>query len=176
MRHPGARSDFVRGVAARLRRTAGGDLAVTYVLKAELQRLRIPAPTRSRIGDRLWQHTCFELFIARLMPAYHEFNFSPSGAWAAYAFERYRQGRSLTEDALRPSITLRSTWTKLELDAVISLDRLFPGSSGKMKLGLSAVIEGADGGLSYWALRHPPGKPDFHHPEGFALELDEVRN
>jgi hypothetical protein len=28
------------------------------------------------------------------------------------------------------------------------------------------------GALSYWALRHPPGKPDFHHPAGFALELD----
>ena len=48
--------------------------------------------------------------------------------------------------------------------------------SGKLKLGLSAVIEGADGGLSYWALRHPPGKPDFHHPEAFVLELDEIRH
>ena len=34
-----------------------------------------------------------------------------------------------------------------------------------------AVIEENDGRLSYWALRHAPGKPDFHHPEAFALEL-----
>ncbi len=166
----------MRGVTARLKRTAGGGLEIAYVLEAELRRLRIPAPTHSRIGERLWQHTCFELFIGGQTPAYHEFNFSPSGAWAAYAFERYREGKSLADDALRPSITLRSTAMKLELDAVVSMDRLFPGISGKMKLGLSAVIEGADGGLSYWALRHPPGKPDFHHPDAFALELDEVRN
>ena len=38
-------------------------------------------------------------------------------------------------------------------------------------LGLSAVIEGADGSLSYWALVHPPGKPDFHNADCFALEL-----
>src|SRR5574337_1296761 len=28
-----------------------------------------------------------------------------------------------------------------------------------------------DGGLGYWALRHPPGKPDFHHRDGLALTL-----
>jgi hypothetical protein len=36
------------------------------------------------------------------------------------------------------------------------------------------VIETLDGSLSYWALRHPPGKPDFHHSESFALELEPV--
>jgi hypothetical protein len=38
------------------------------------------------------------------------------------------------------------------------------------------VIEEIDGALSYWALRHAPGKPDFHHRDAFALELDEVRH
>jgi hypothetical protein len=38
-------------------------------------------------------------------------------------------------------------------------------------MGLSAVIEERDGMLSYWALRHAPGKPDFHRRDGFALEL-----
>jgi hypothetical protein len=38
-------------------------------------------------------------------------------------------------------------------------------------LGLSAVIEEMNGRLSYWALAHPPGKPDFHHADCFALEL-----
>jgi len=36
---------------------------------------------------------------------------------------------------------------------------------------LSAVIEATDGSLSYWALEHPADKPDFHHPDSFALEL-----
>ena len=39
-------------------------------------------------------------------------------------------------------------------------------------LGPGFRIEDEAGALSYWALRHPPGKPDFHHPAGFALELD----
>jgi hypothetical protein len=39
-------------------------------------------------------------------------------------------------------------------------------------LGLSAVIEETSGAKSYWALAHPPGRPDFHHADGFALMLD----
>ena len=58
---------------------------------------------------------------------------------------------------------------RLGLEAEISRDFLPPGNS--LRLGLSAVVEDADGGLSYWALRHPPGKPDFHHTDAFALQL-----
>ena len=39
------------------------------------------------------------------------------------------------------------------------------------RLGLSAVIEDTNGHKSYWALAHPPGKPDFHHADCFAYEL-----
>ncbi len=40
-----------------------------------------------------------------------------------------------------------------------------------LKLALSAVVEDDSGTLSYWALKHAPGKPDFHHSDGFVLEL-----
>jgi hypothetical protein len=40
-----------------------------------------------------------------------------------------------------------------------------------LALALSAVVEDEHGGLSYWALKHPPGKPDFHHPDLFVLHL-----
>ena len=43
-----------------------------------------------------------------------------------------------------------------------------------LRLGLSAVVEDVDGILSYWALRHPSGKPDFHHTDAFALQLDKL--
>jgi hypothetical protein len=33
------------------------------------------------------------------------------------------------------------------------------------------VIEETNGRKSYWALAHPPGKPDFHHSDCFALGL-----
>ena len=43
-----------------------------------------------------------------------------------------------------------------------------PGSA----LALAAVIEDEAGALSYWALRHAAGVPDFHHPDAYALELE----
>ena len=39
------------------------------------------------------------------------------------------------------------------------------------RIGLAAVIEETSGRKSYWALAHPPGRPDFHHAHGFAYEL-----
>jgi hypothetical protein len=59
------------------------------------------------------------------------------------------------------------------LNAVIPLNRLLPVESrAKLRLGLSAVIEESNGVLSYWALKHPPGNPDFHHPDAFVLEVN----
>jgi hypothetical protein len=34
-----------------------------------------------------------------------------------------------------------------------------------------AVIEEVNGYQCYWALAHPPGKADFHHPDCFVLEV-----
>ena len=54
------------------------------------------------------------------------------------------------------------------LAATIDLSGL---PKGVWRVGFSAVIEERDGTMSYWALAHPPGKPDFHHRDCFALEL-----
>lgn len=173
--HPETPTDAVRGISAHVRREPGGKLAVTYVLEGDLDRLRVPAPRAPRVASGLWQHTCYEIFIAcKGSPAYYEFNLSPSGEWAAYAFDGYRRpraGESITSD-LAPQVAVRRVAGRLELDAVIRLDRLpalHPGA--RLSLALSAVVEDNDGVLSYWALSHPPGKPDFHHPEAFALDL-----
>jgi hypothetical protein len=104
--------------------------------------------------------------------SYHEFNFAPSGEWAAYSFRRYRDGAPLAEDETAPSITVRSGGDSLDLDAIVRLDRLPKiQPHAALRLALSAVVEEERGILSYWALKHPPGKPDFHHPDAFALEL-----
>jgi len=155
-----------------------GMLAVGYVIEADVAHLRVPPARMPRIADRLWQHTCCEIFVARSgLPAYHEFNFAPSGEWAVYALKHYRAGAPLADESLDPAIAVRSAADKLELDAVIRLDRLSPRHAGaRLSVALSVVIEDTAGALSYWALRHPPGKPDFHHPDAFALELDEVRH
>ena len=59
--------------------------------------------------------------------AYHEFNFSPSGEWAAYAFTRYREGRTLTDEVLNPQIAVQSGVARLDLYALVDLARLSAG-------------------------------------------------
>ena len=148
-------------------------LKLRYVVTGDSSRLRIPEISLPRRTDGLWQHTCFEAFIrAGGDAAYYEFNFSPSGEWAAYWFRGYRDGRPIEDVGLSPEIVVRRQADKIELDAVVRLDRLSalrPGSL--LRIGLSAVIEDNDGKLSHWALKHPADKPDFHHSDSFALEF-----
>ena len=103
-------------------------------------------------------------------PEYREFNFSPSGEWAVYDFRAYRNGGVL-ENELAPGIVVQKTVDRLELGAEIGQD-LLPHDR-PLRLGLSAVVEDAAGKLSYWALRHPPGKPDFHHADAFTILLEK---
>ena len=166
-RHPDAACEALRGVAARVTRNAGGGLEVAFVLDGEIERLRIPAPRTARMAQELWRHTCCEIFIARRgAPAYREFNLSPSREWAAYEFTRYREGRLLRDEALAPGIVVRTAPGQLHLRACIPV-----ADAQELAIGLAAVVEEKNGALSYWALRHAPGKPDFHHPDAFALTL-----
>ena len=135
-----------------------------YRLDGAIGRLRIPAPAPRRRAERLWEHTCCELFFApKGAAAYREFNFSPSGEWAAYAFERYRVGGALP--AAGPDILVRHAPGRLQLEARVA------APAQRLCVGLCAVIEADDGTLSYWALRHPGEKPDFHRADAFVLEL-----
>ena len=171
--HPVTRAQSVRGIQVQVGWEQGGALALTFSLTGDVVRLRLPTPQPSRRADGLWQHTCFEVFIRHEgEPGYYEFNFAPSGAWAAYAFSRYRDGAPLAQ-AVDPRIAVRRTEQQLELDALIRLECLpLVPLCARLQLALSAVIEDEQGGLSYWALTHPPGKPDFHHPDAFVLELE----
>jgi len=124
--------------------------------------------------DRLWQHTCFEAFLAAPgQPAYCEFNFSPGGAWAAYRFADYRGDPMPLELAQPPRIRVERGAAVARLVASVAaavvLESL--GSPHELELGLSAVIESAEGARSYWALRHAPGPPDFHDRRAFTAAL-----
>jgi hypothetical protein len=171
--HPSTRPERVRAIQVVVRRSASAELEMIFRLDGDIPRIRIPSPGVPRIGTQLWRHTCFEAFVAvEGQPAYHEFNFAPSGEWAVYAFCGYRNGGPLANEMISPHIAVRSNGSRLELDALVRLDRLsaiHPGAY--LRIGLSAVIEASDG-LSYWALRHPADKPDFHHADGFTLLLE----
>jgi hypothetical protein len=158
-------------------RGADGHLALAYRLSGEIDGLLFPAPQPSCRADSLWEHTCFEVFIAvGGDAAYHEFNFSPSGQWAAYAFSGYRQrdaaGGLQLASTSSPHIVTRRFADRLELDAILSPDLLPSGAAaGTLQLGVSAVVEAADGRRTYWALRHATARPDFHRRDAFTLEL-----
>jgi hypothetical protein len=172
--HPESKNQSVSGIEASVCRIGGQALDIKYILKGDLTQLRIPTLASPHRTDRLWQRTCFEAFVSVKGEAdYYEFNFAPSGEWAAYSFQRYRDGSALADDKFVPQITVHSEADRLDLDATIRLDRLptiTPHAS--LHMALCAVIEDQSGKLSYWALRHPPGDPDFHHPDCFALDLE----
>jgi hypothetical protein len=172
--HPDTDTHVVEEIKADVGWRQDNTLAFYYSLKGNLMRLRIPPPRPSRRADRLWQHTCFEAFVSVKGEAdYHEFNFAPSSEWAAYSFQRYRDGTPLADDRIIARITARREADRLDLNATIHLDRLPTITPHAwLHIAVCAVIEDQSGKLSYWALRHPRGDPDFHHPDGFALELE----
>lgn len=169
--HSGQAHPHVQGFELEASRKANGALALGFRLKADLGHWHVPKIKAPLRADGLWRHTCFEAFIA--MPgsdAYCELNFSPSGEWAAYAFTGYRAGMTVLELPGPPE----ARWTRgdnsLELAVVLELPAFFR-HAGPLRLGASAVLEAQSGTISYWALRHPAGQPDFHHPESFVWEL-----
>lgn len=152
-------------------RRADGVLALRYRLEADLAQLRLPS-TRSPIrADGLWHHTCFEAFVG--VPgsgAYCELNFSPAGEWAGYTFTGYRAGRALLELPAPPEAHWGRSDSLLELAVVLNPTALLH-AAGPLRLAASAVLEEQSGTISHWALRHPAGQPDFHHPESFVWQF-----
>jgi hypothetical protein len=140
---------------------------IWFGVGAPASRFVIPEAEEAARADELWKTTCFEAFLrADGGDAYREWNFAPSGEWAAYEFSGYRDG--MTEaDTAAPYIRVEDNLTWFAVGATIAV----PGDRQWM-LGLSAVLEEKDGTKSYWALAHPPGeKPDFHAADCFVAKL-----
>jgi len=171
--HPTTPCEAVRRIDAQVLRTARATLELRYVLEGDIARLLIPTESAPGPADKLWQHTCFEAFVGAMESAgYYEFNFSPSTEWAIYRFSAYREGMTAIAAARPPRISVHDDARRLSVHAVIDLESLPALRDGPaLQLALCAVIEDREHHLSYWALAHPPGKPDFHHAAGFALAL-----
>ena len=171
--HPSTPNDVVRSLGVRVRAEESDILVFHYSLAADMSRVRVPPSGVGRPADALWTHTCFEAFVAAAdAPGYHEFNFSPSRDWAVYRFSAYREGMSRVETDGTPQISVRRSDGGPELESAVRLGHLADLRDARhLRVAMAAVIEDDAGGLSYWGLRHEPGKPDFHHPNGFALEI-----
>lgn len=204
-RHPDTPCNPLTGVeveVARVHAPGGGRrIALRYVASGNIKAVRAPlCPGPGERRDELWRHTCFEAFVrAGDAPSYHEFNFAPSGDWACYRLESYREGMQAERSAGEPRIQAdirrmpldaerRTQLVQAGIDpldrfdtpfysliATIDLEKTGLPVDVPWHLGLSAIIEERNGAISYWALKHPAGDPDFHHPDCFALELPAAR-
>jgi hypothetical protein len=152
-----------------------GGMRLAFALEGRIAALRV-LDQGTPDAWPLWQHTCFEAFLAPPgETGYREYNFSPAGLWAASAFRRYREiERDLTDRAPPPIIKVQQRDDALLLTAKLP-SGLLPDSPS-LQAGLSAVIERLDGQIEYWALRHPVAeRADFHHRDGWTLRLDRER-
>jgi hypothetical protein len=166
--HPDSRSAAIRAIEIDLTREPGR-FRVRYRIRGAQDDVKRPPPKAPLRADGLWRTTCFEAFLATDDGGYYELNFSPSTEWAVYRFDGYRAGMRPSDDVGTPSIEMAADPARQELVAS------FGTRPNATRLGLSAIIEAMDGTKSYWALAHPEGQPDFHHPVSFALDLSEHR-
>lgn len=142
------------------------DIQLIFVVEAPTGALSLPELAKPYRADGLWKTTCLEAFVKDSDGSYCEFNFSPSLEWAAYSFSEYRgEHHDLALDWPPKIVTTDEGYFYY---VSVLLPRM--AWDGK-QIALSAVIEETDGTKSYWALAHPTGQPDFHHPSCFTATL-----
>lgn len=140
---------------------------IWFGVGAPADRFVIPEAAEPERADGLWKTTCFEAFLRPLgEDSYNEWNFAPSGQWAAYEFCSYREGMANAEVDAAPYIRIEDNLTWWALGASIAVP-----ADINWELGLSAVLEERNGTKSYWALAHQGDKPDFHDPGCFIARL-----
>ena len=162
--HPEARTVALESIDATVGKE--GDTVNFRFLLEGTERLVLPDPAEPGRDDGLWRTTCFEAFVALDGTAYLEFNFSPSGKWAAYHFDAPRQAMRDQYSEIEVRLDGGDNWIAVE--AAIRGVTLVSGAA----LNLTAVIE-EQGTKSYWAIAHPAGPPDFHDPTCFRARLPE---
>jgi hypothetical protein len=174
--HPDSRCAAVTRIEVEAARPRPRALLLRYLVTGAIRDIRLPPAAAPARVDGLWRSTCFEAFLrAPPSEAYCEFNFAPSTEWAAYRFDSYREGMRAEGGIAAPRLEIEASGERLSLSASLDLAGVpdLPGDAA-WRLGLSAVIEEADGRKSYWALAHPPGRPDFHRADCFLHELRVV--
>lgn len=168
IRHHSTPCDAVSQIEVAAERLADGTLSLRYVATGSMSGLLVPAKAKPERTDLLWHHTCFEAFI-KPQPgdAYSELNASPSTQWVLYSFTSFREGM-----ANATQLEISPIEMKLGSDSLVLTTRIrgLP-SEPSWRVALSAIIEETNGRKSFWALKHPPQKPDFHHDDCFDLQL-----
>ncbi len=148
---------------------------ISYKLQGALSNIDLGEgnPHHARVM-KLWEKSCFELFIKNADNSYIEFNFSPEFEFNCFYFAGL--GDALCEYSRMDSV---------KIDILLSLDvfhliaeidkKKFPESffmnKGHLKVGITSVIQDKNGSISYWALSHHDTRPNFHDFKSFKANL-----
>lgn len=167
--HPETPCAAIERIEARLDHGARGGWSIQFRMTGDARRilapLRAPGSSPER-RDELWRHTCCELFVRDTTGSgYREYNFAPGGDWAAYGFSDYR-ARRVSLETPPPRIVLERSPAALTVSVTLG-ETPFAAPEAGVRVGIACVVETTTG-LSYWALAHAPGRPDFHHERSFV--------
>lgn len=150
-------------------------LTALFLLRGPWQKILFPPRNATPAHkERLWEQTCFEIFLKSCdRDDYWEFNFSPSGDFACYHLDHYRSGLKIETRVTQMSCVLSSTDAQESLwraQADLSLILGFPETQN-LRIGVSTILKFKSGPTSHWALTHKKNRPDFHDPESFSYLL-----
>jgi len=132
-----------------------------------------PTPNKNRIL-KLWEKTCFELFIKNDNDSYVEFNFSPNFEWNCFYFEKKGDALNELKEMQMPDLDILLSKDNFLLFAKIKkvfFPKGFFDNNQKLSVGISSVIKDSRKSLSYWALTHCDSRPNFHHFDSFIYKF-----
>lgn len=166
-RHPVFAGGAIKGVTLRWGRVADGRIMLRWRVDGG-SGLVVPSAREPSRAEDLWKTTCFEMFLADGEGCYREYNFSPSGQWAAWTFAGYRNCSGDHEPVVAPAISIDSGLSVFTCTVFLDGREL----AGASYAAFAAVLDEGGGALSWWALRHGREKPDFHDPACFVVRLE----
>ena len=133
----------------------------------------MPTPKKERTL-KLWEKTCFELFIKNVRNEYLEFNLSPRFEWNCFYFKNKGDPLHEWSQMQRPETDILLSLEKFFLVCEIKKEYFpenFVTEANTMSIGISSVIKMKNGDMTYWALSHEDSKPNFHHFDSFKYKF-----
>ncbi len=149
----------------------GDALFVSYKVTGVLALLDLgDAPKHMRVM-KLWERTCFELFIKNSRDQYLEFNFSPVFEWNAFYFEKKGDQLKEWQGVQSVKIDILHSLEVFQLIAEIKKSDLPKDFFHQTEAAITSVIKEKSGDLSYWAITHEDVRPNFHHFDSFKYKF-----
>lgn len=149
--------------------TTSDSIYISYKLSGALNSIDMGEgnPKHARVL-KLWEKTCFELFMKDEKNSYIEFNFSPDFEWNCFYFEK--KGDALAEYKRMELVKFDILFSNEVVNVIVELQKkMFPDHffDGKLCVGITSVLKEKSGALSYWALSHHDIRPNFHDFKSF---------